>query len=106
MMVGQYGIRSRVAIFAGAALGGVYWALLSLLVVTRNGARANTGWIVPSDLLIVIGVNALTLLAGSGLLLLSRPAARTAGLALILCALSGWVVFGTVAIQSWLWRLL
>ncbi len=99
------GIRSRRAVFYGAALGGNYWGLLSLLALTHERGKVDAGWITTGDLVIFIATSALTLLAGSGLLLVRRPAARTAGIALIICALSGWILFGTVALQSWLWGL-
>jgi hypothetical protein len=100
----QSGIRSRLAVFSGAALGGVYWGLLSMVVIAHERGKIDEGWISPGDLLIFIAASVLTLLVGAALLLLSRSAARTAGVALIICALSGWIVFGIVAIQSWLWR--
>lgn len=100
----QYGIRSRLAVFSGAALGGVYWGLLAMLAQAHKRGKPDAGWIVPGDLLIVIAVSALTFLAGWGLVLLGRSAARTAGVALIICALSGWILFATVAFQYALWR--
>ncbi|WP_319432311.1 hypothetical protein [Mycobacterium sp. RTGN5] len=100
----QSGIRARLAVFSGAALGGVYWGLLSMLAVAHQRGQVDAGWITPGDLLIVIATSVLTLLAGVALLRVSRTAARTAGVALIICALSGWVLFGTVAFQSSLWR--
>jgi hypothetical protein len=100
----QYGIRAKLAVFGGAVLGGVYWGLLSLLAIAHEQGDVNAGWITPGDLLIFIASSALVFLAGWALLLLSRPAARTTGVALIICALSGWLVFGTVAFQAAVWR--
>ena len=98
----QAGIRSRVAVFAGAALGGVYWGAVSLIVLTH---RQSGDPFLSRQLLRLAATSVVVLCAGIGLMAVSRPNLRTAGVGLIVCALSGWIVFGTVALQSWLWRL-
>lgn len=98
----QAGIRSRLAVFAGAALGGVYWGALSLIVLTH---RQSGEPFLSSQVLRLAATSVAVLCAGIGLIAVSRPKMRTAGVGLIICALSGWIVFGTVALQSWLWRL-
>ncbi|MBB3604621.1 CHASE2 domain-containing sensor protein [Mycolicibacterium sp. BK556] len=99
------GIQYRLAVFFGAVLGGVYWGLLSTLVTAHEHGPTHRGWMTPADLLTFVATSALTLFVGCALLLLLRSLVRTVGLALVLCALSGWIVVGTVALQSWLWRL-
>lgn len=96
MSVERIGIRSRTAVFAGSALGGGYWGLLLLPVLAHQTSSVT---IAPGDLLIVIATSLWLVLGGWGLLLNRRSTARTAGCALIICALSGWIVLVPIAIQ-------
>lgn len=104
MASGDNAIRSRVAVFSGAALGGVHWAVLSLIVVSHQAEGQTAPAITPGELWPAIASSIAIGLIGGALLLVSRTTARTAAVALIICALSGWVVFGAVLTQSWMWR--
>ncbi|WP_445169753.1 hypothetical protein ACTXG7_10790 [Mycolicibacterium sp. Dal123E01] len=98
----QFGIRSRQAVFSGAALGGLYWGAISLIVVTH---RHSGDPFFSSHFLRLAATSAAILLAGVGLLFASHTKARTAGVALIVCALSGWIAAVTAAVQFGLWRM-
>ena len=95
-------IHSRVAVFAGAALGGVYWGLLGIRVMMSIG-RADDRWIDPVELIVFIAASLVIFAIGWVFLRAWSAAARTSGVALILCALSGWLAFGAVGLQSALW---
>ncbi|SBS79172.1 membrane hypothetical protein [uncultured Mycobacterium sp.] len=101
----EYGIRSRLAVFWGAASGGFFSAMLFVVAMAYRSASADYSRIPPVGLFIVIVISGLMVLGGSWLLFVSRTPGRTFGVTVIICALSPWIVFGTVAIQSWLWRL-
>ena len=99
-------IRARLAIFLGSAIGGFYWALLSTLLINNRRGGVNTTVFSYANLLLVIVVSALTNLAGLVLVLkASTTEGRTLGVALIVCALSGWIVFASTVLQLFLWRL-
>ena len=101
----EYGIRSRLAVFWGAAFGGFFAGMLFVVAMAYRSETSTHPLVPPVGLFIVIVISGLLILGGSWLLFVSGTAGRTFGVALIVCALSPWIVFGTVALQSWLWRL-
>jgi hypothetical protein len=103
-MPGGYEISTRRAVFLGAALGGFLWAMVFVGVVAYRSGQVQESFLTSPVVAVVIVISGVIVFLGSWLVFVSRTAGRTFGLALIVCALSGWVVFGTVAIQSWLWR--
>ncbi|BBY66259.1 hypothetical protein MHEL_45020 [Mycolicibacterium helvum] len=101
----EYGIRNRLAVFWGAASGGFFSGMLFVVSMAYGSGSPDHSLVPPVGLFIVIFMTGLMVLGGAWLLVVSRTPGRTFGVTVIICALSPWIVFGTIAIQSWLWRL-
>lgn len=89
----------RLGAFAGAALGGVFWACAALATIGSPGSQAQHNEVIPQRLVLIAACSVILLVVGAGLLRVRGRIGRALGLALILCPLTGWLIVASLALQ-------
>lgn len=91
----------RFALYFGGLLGGAIWAFMASAVLGASNSVRATDFTVPSNIWLVIGGTSLAILVvGLTLAAIGRSITLcSAGIGLVVAALSGWVMIGWVALQ-------